>query len=581
MKKLFFPILFVVGALAVMYGLWLWFFCRFYVDPGQMAVIVAKTGKPLPPDRILAQEGEAGVREQVLAEGRHFLNPVLYDHEIVDLVEIPPGAVGVVTAKVGDNLPPGQFLANPGQKGVWRGTLGPGKYRLNPYGYQVDVIPAISVPIGYVGVVTSLSGEQAPEGKFAGAGQKGIREDVLQPGLYYINNREYKVDVLEIGVNQVSLLGKTGGEVIAKSQMQTSNVAMEQLERQVLTTQMEKRQDYLAERRRQAPSEATMDLVSSQKKTRPARPDRPGVPQTDAQQSQGGASSAILTLNQFVEFPSRDGFEISLDMTVEFELLPENIAWIYQRFGDLPAVVDKIVMPQILSVSRLKGSVYRATDFIVGEGREKFQSDLTETLAKVMSERRVNIHNALIRHVNVPMQILDPIQQASIAIEQDLTNKEKQNTARKQAELNTEQTLIQQRGEQVAQETERIKAQIQADREKEVAQIQAETVRKVATIDKETAIVRADRTRKLGEAEAKVITLVDGEKARGFELKTAAFGDPQAYALWEFAGQLDNKLKITILHSGPGTLWTDLQQATMGDLGGANLLKDKPAPSGK
>ena len=33
--------------------------------------------------------------------------------------------------------------------------------------------------------------------------------------------------------------------------------------------------------------------------------------------------AATFVLNQFVEFPSRDGFEISLDMTVEFELLPE------------------------------------------------------------------------------------------------------------------------------------------------------------------------------------------------------------------------------------------------------------------
>ncbi len=78
------------------------------------------------------------------------------------------------------------------------------------------------------------------------------------------------------------------------------------------------------------------------------------------------------------------------------------------------------------------------------------------------------IHNALIRHVNVPDQILSPIQEASIAIEQDLTNKEKQNTARKQAELNTELGLIEQRREQVAQETEKLRAEIKADQERQV-----------------------------------------------------------------------------------------------------------------
>jgi regulator of protease activity HflC (stomatin/prohibitin superfamily) len=415
---------------------------------------------------------------------------------------------------------------------------------------------AISVPIGYVGVLTGLSGEQAPEGEFAGPGQKGIRRDILQPGLYYVNPKELKVDVLEIGVNQVSLIGKTGSEVITKAQLASQNVAMEQLQRKALEDQREKRMDYIMAQRAAAPADTT------------------GKPAAIPSQMPIHAA-AVLSLNQYVEFPSRDGFEISLDMTVEFELLPDHIASIFRGYGDLPAVVEKIIMPQILSVSRLKGSAYRAKDFIVGEGREKFQNDLTDALARTLAEKRIIIHNALIRHVNVPMQILDPIQQASIAVEQDLTNKEKQNTARKQAELNTEISLIQQRGEQVAQETEKLKAEIKADQEKQVAQIQAEALKQVAEIEKQTATIRADRTRKLGEAQADVVRLVEGEKARGNELKTKAFKDPMAYALWEFAGSLNSDIKINILHAGPGTLWTDLEKATLGELGGATILKSK------
>ncbi len=166
-------------------------------------------------------------------------------------------------------------------------------------------------------------------------------------------------------------------------------------------------------------------------------------------------------------------------------------------------------MPQILSVSRLKRSAYRAKDLIVGEGREKFQNDLTDTLAKILAERRIIIHNALIRHVNVPLQILDPIRQASVAVEQDLTNKENQNTARKQVELNTELGLIEQRRQQVAQETEKLRAEIHADQEKQVTTIQAETVKQV---DKQTAFIRADKVHKLGEAQASTVALVEGEK---------------------------------------------------------------------
>ena len=286
-----------------------------------------------------------------------------------------------------------------------------------------------------------------------------------------------------------------------------------------------------------------------------------------------------FALSQFVEFPSKDGFTISLDMTVEFELLPESVAVVFRTYGDLPAVVDKIILPQILSVSRLKGSAYGAKDFIVGEGREKFQNDLTETLANTLKAKNIIIHNALIRHVGVPMQILDPIQQASIAVEQDLTNKEMQNTAKKQAELNTDMGLIEQKREQVVQETEKLKAEIKADQEKQVAETRALASKNVAEIEKDTAAIRAEKVRKLGEADAKVIQMVEGEKAGGQLMKSQAFGDAQAYSLWELASGLTDELKITILHAGPGTLWTDLEKAKFGELGGAKLLMEPAKPA--
>ena len=546
------------------YLIWVWVFCRFYVGPEQMAVITAKTGRQLPAGQILAKQGQKGILEDVLAEGRHFLNPILFEHKIVPVALIPPGKIGVVTSKVGKELAEGEFLAGAEEKGIWRRVLGPGKYRFNPYGYQLDVLDAISIPIGYVGVVTSLSGEQTQSGEPAGKGQKGVRKDILQPGLYYVNPKAFKVDVLEIGLNQVSLLGRFGGEVITKGQLETQNVAMEELQDKVLKEQQRKRLDYLAQKTEAVRRRAPETPAQAAKAVPPAKP-------RDAERR--GEGVPTLVLEQFLEFPSRDGFQISLDMTVEFELLPDQIAWIFQQYGDLPAVVDKVIMPQITSIARNKGSEYRAKDFIVGEGREKFQTELTRALANTLARKRIIIHNALIRHVEVPVQILDPIQQASIAVEQDLTNKEKQNTARKLAELNTEMTLIEQRRQQVAQETTKLRAEIRADEEKQVAEIRAEAIRRVAEIAKETARVEADTLRKLAAAEAAALKLVEGERAAGLQLKTAAFGDPTAFALWEFAQNLNAEVRINILHAGPGTLWTDLEKAKAGDLGGAFLIQ--------
>jgi len=558
------PLFVFLAAVALVLFIYVWGFCRIYVAPGEMAVIIAKTGKALPAGQILAGPGQKGIRAEVLGEGRHFRDPILYQREIHKVVAIPPGKVGILTAKVGADLPEGEFLADESQKGIRRSVLGPGKYRLNPYGYKVDVVDAISIPIGYAGVITSLSGGQIKEGGFAGANEKGVRKDILQPGLYYINPKQYKADILEIGVNQVSMIGKQGVQLSSKTQLDTKNEAMQRLQSNVLEQQKQKRWSYLSKTVSKALSRSDDYDVQAQQRA---------LQQAEQQYLQSDSATAMV-LPQFVEFPSRDGFQISLDMSVEIEMLPADIAWIYSRYGDLPAVLDKILIPQITSISRNKGSEYGAKDFIVGEGREKFQTELTKALATTLGEKRIIVHNALIRHVEVPDEIRKPIQQASIAVEQNLTNLEKQNTAKKLAQLNTEMTLIQQRREQVQQETQKITAEIKADQEKQVAEIKAEAIKQVAEIAKETAGIDADTIRILAVADADAMKMVEGEKARGYQLKIQAYGDPVAYNMKELADRLNPDVKINIIHTGEGTLWTDLEKANAGELGGAVIMRE-------
>lgn len=536
------------------YFIWTWGFCRFYVGADQMAIVTSKDGRELPSGQILADPGQKGILREPLGEGRHFLNPIANDWKIVPVVIIPAGKVGIVTAKDGKSLPPGEFLADEDQKGIWKNVLGPGKYRLNPEGYDVSLADAVNIPIGYVGVVTSLSGKKAPDGQFAGPGEKGVRKDILQPGLYYINPNAYKIDVLEIGLSQVALTGREGGQVVTKNKAEVQNAAMDQLASNVLAKQLERRKDYMGLRQQAA------------------APADNKAPAGKALKAQAPQSVSSFGLQQFVEFPSRDGFEIHLDMSVEFELEPDKISEILLKYGDLPAVVDKIIMPQIQSVSRLKGSSYRAQDFIVGEAREKFQNELRETLFTVLQKKDIKVHNSLIRHVDVPDQILLPIQQSSLATEQNLTNIALQATARKQAELNTEESLIEQRRQQVMQETEKIVAEIKAQQEKSVAEIQAGTNLLVARTAQETAGVRASVTRISGQADAQVITMVEGEKSNGFKLHLGAIGNPAAYSLLMFGKELNPNLNIQIIHAGEGTLWTDLKQPGLSTLGSVKAL---------
>ena len=577
--------LFALGVFA-----FVWTCCRVYVGPGEMAIVTSKTGDELPPGAILAEPGQKGVQRIPLGEGRHFLNPVTHDWRIVAAITIPAGSVGVVTSKNGRELAPGEILApDRDSKGVWKDVLGPGRYRLNPEGYDVKVMSAINIPIGYVGVVTSQTGKPAAAGSFAGPGEKGVMEKVLQPGLYYVNPRAYQVDVVESGMNQVSIVGKSGTVVLTKAQSQSAN-GLDELQRMTLQKQVQKRAEYVTQnadlgivdedsaRNFSNYAQSTLGSLSRAPVARKmaasgnrylqtasaAREEAAAPARTNASQSQLPANDSVaFGMNQFVQFPSSDGFAIMLDMTVEFELMPEKISKIFMLYGDLPAVVSKIIMPQILSISRMKGSDYKAREFIDGEGRQKFQEEMTAELVRVLGEKHILVRNAIVRHVEVPEEILAPIQSAAVAKEQDLTNKTQQDTEKRRAELNTEIAKVDQLKREVEQETAKLVATVAAEMKKDVAEINAETKLKAAEIDLECAKIQAKITETRGSAEVKAKFLVENEEALGIKRRASAFKDPSLWADLTFADALNPAVNIRVIHSGEGTLWTDLKGASL------------------
>lgn len=554
-----------------------WCFCRVYVPEGQMAIVTAKTGDPLPPGRILAEPGEKGVQRIPLAEGRHFLNPINNDWKIVSAITIPAGSIGIVTSKTGKELAPGEILApDDDSKGVWRRVLGPGTYRLNPEGYDVKTVSAINIPVGYVGIVTSLTGKPAGEGHFAGPGEKGVLEKILQPGLYYVNPRAYQVDVVEVGMNQVSIVGKSGTVVLTKAQTASAN-GLAELQENTLNAQNMRRESYMdsnsdlgilskkqAERKVARGGKMRASSMSAWFEDEPVDVAQNAKPMQATMPAPSQLSESVaFGMSQFVQFPSSDGFAIMLDMTVEFELMPEYISRIYMLYGDLPAVVSKIILPQILSVSRMKGSGYKAREFIDGEGRQKFQKEMTDELVKILGEKKIIVRNAIVRHVEVPPDILKPIQETSVAKEQDLTNQTEQKTAKKQALLNTELAMVDQLRRETEQETEKITATIAANMKKGVAEIAAAAQLKVAEINLEAAKIRAEITRTKGEAEANAKFLVENEEALGVKRRASVFKSPATLADLEFVKNLNPEVSIRVLHAGEGTLWTDLKGASI------------------
>jgi hypothetical protein len=172
-----------------------------YVPPGQMLVITSKGGDEMSEGQVLAKEGQKGIQEKVLGEGWHYVTPIVYTTELKPNTFIKPGHVGIVTALGGDAPKNGGILAeSDSERGIRRQVLLPGSYRINPYGYKVEEVTATLIKPGFIGVVRRLLGE---DNGAQGAG-KGILRTVLQPGLYYINTKEFEVLPREVGIYQTT-----------------------------------------------------------------------------------------------------------------------------------------------------------------------------------------------------------------------------------------------------------------------------------------------------------------------------------------------------------------------------------------
>ena len=115
----------------------------------ESGLVVRRYGRPLPAGRIIATTGEAGYQAQLLPPGWHFgLWPWKYKIAKVPLVEVAPGEIALVVAKDGAPIPAERVLAREldcdnfqdavrfldqgGEKGRQLGILTAGRYRINP-----------------------------------------------------------------------------------------------------------------------------------------------------------------------------------------------------------------------------------------------------------------------------------------------------------------------------------------------------------------------------------------------------------------------------------------------------------------
>ncbi len=199
----------VLGVCAVglflVYQLWVWEVERVEVAPDHFLVKVHLWGNNLPEGAILAPDDSyKGIQRELLPEGRHFLNPLLYSYEKVKLLEVPVGQCAVLTRKAGaeisaERLAQGEYLAHgefgdpSGERGIVEKVLLPGKHRVNPYEYSWTLVKAVRVESNQVGVRVLKWGKDPKTLKdrkspyVVPEGYRGVQEKTVPSGDYYLN----------------------------------------------------------------------------------------------------------------------------------------------------------------------------------------------------------------------------------------------------------------------------------------------------------------------------------------------------------------------------------------------------------
>jgi uncharacterized membrane protein YqiK len=107
--------------------------------------------------RFLAAGGRRGRQEQVLVEGTYYINRLFATVELTGKTQIGIGHVGVVisyTGPRGDDISGEDYkhgkLVEPGQRGVWKTPLQPGKYAVNPYAQDVKLVPTTNFQLRWI-----------------------------------------------------------------------------------------------------------------------------------------------------------------------------------------------------------------------------------------------------------------------------------------------------------------------------------------------------------------------------------------------------------------------------------------------
>jgi uncharacterized membrane protein YqiK len=531
-------------------GLWPWQyqvdlvkFCT--IPPGKVGCVEACDGKPLPSGRIVAQlvpcdsfqdaraflqnEGQRGPQMGVIPPGTYRINTLLFTVTLNDAIVVPPGQIGVIEARDGKPLSGGRviarhvesdsfqdasaFIAGGGERGPQMAVIAPGTYRINPFLFSVQLADALDIPDNKVGIVTTREGFSLAAGEIAGPviaghnmfqspqvfvdgkGSKGLQEQVLLAGRYFINPcfaTIELVDMTEVPIAHVGVViayvGKEGKDVTGDAFKHGNLVSRG--EKGVWVEALDPGKYPINPYTHKVTNVPTANVVLNW-----------ATGKTEAHRLDANLSTITVR--------SADGFKFNLDVSQIIHIPRNDAPKVIARFGDMSALVTQVLEPTIGNYFRNAAQGSDIIDFL--KNRSVRQGEARDAISAALTEYNVGAVDTLIGDIVPPEELMKTLTDRKLA-EQERVTYETQRLAqvvRQQLEQANALAVTQAKVVDAERQVAIADFNAQANVKSAEGQARAKTINAEAdaTVVRTVGDAEASKTRAVGGAEAEVIKL--------------------------------------------------------------------------
>ncbi len=161
----------------------------------------------------------------------------------------------------------------------------------------------------------------------------------------------------------------------------------------------------------------------------------------------GDGRNAIRSDDALVSLTS-DGQKIAMDMSVRYNLMPDNVWKLHQTVGR--DYEQKIIRPEVRSVARNTVAQYPVLG-VYSEKRLEIQNLIQENLKKSLANYNINLSEVLIRNVKFSEEFAKAIEMKQVALQEAermkyILEKQRQEKERKIIEAEGEAQAIREKG---------------------------------------------------------------------------------------------------------------------------------------